>query len=59
MKHIKRDLSLKVWVLSPECTWGRSLNSIFSEYCDVAYQIKGNDACINMVANILSIDPLP
>ena len=35
---------------------GRSPNSTFSEYGHVAYQIKGNDACSNMVANILSVD---
>ena len=27
-------------------------NSTFSEYGHVAYQIKGNDACSNMVANV-------
>ena len=31
----------------------------FSEYCHVAYQIKGNDASNNMVANILLADPPP
>ena len=30
-------------------------NSTFLEY--VAYQIKGNHECTNMVANILSADP--
>ena len=28
----------------------------FSEYGQVAHQIKGNDACINMVAYILPTD---
>ena len=32
-------------------------NSTFSEYGNVAYQIKGNDTCSNMVANILPADP--
>ena len=29
----------------------------FSEHCHVAYQIKGNQVCSNMVANILPADP--
>ena len=32
-------------------SWGRGQNSTFSEYCYVAYQIKRNDACSDMVAN--------
>ena len=32
---------------------------LFSEYGHVAYQYKVNDACRNMLANILLIDPLP
>ena len=36
--------------------WGRGQNSFLSEYGNVAYQIKGNDACSNMVANILPLD---
>ena len=31
----------------------------FSEHCYVAYQIKGNQVCSNMVANILPADPSP
>ena len=31
--------------------------STFSEYGHVAYQIKENDACRDMVANILPVDP--
>ena len=34
-------------------------NSTFSEYSHVAYQIKGNDECSNMVANILPQPPPP
>ena len=30
---------------------------LFSEYGHVAYQIKGNDACSNMEANILPVEP--
>ena len=40
MKHIKQDFSLKAWVLT------------FSENGNVAYQIKADDACSNMEANI-------
>ena len=36
--------------------WGGDQNSTFSEYGHVAYRIKGNDACSNMVANILPVD---
>ena len=35
---------------------GRDQNLTFSEYGHVAYQIKGNDACSNMVANNLPVD---
>ena len=34
-------------------------NSKFSEYGYLAYQIKRNHKCSNMVANILPADPLP
>ena len=34
-------------------------NSTFSEHGHVAYQIKGNQVCSNMVANILIVDLLP
>ena len=37
----------------------RGTEAFFSDYGHVAYQIKGNDACINMVANILPVEPLP
>ena len=37
--------------------WGKGQNSTLSEYGHVAYQIKGNDACSNMEANILPADP--
>ena len=33
-------------------------NSTFSEHGHVAYQIKGNHKCSNMLANILPADPL-
>ena len=44
----------------PIPTWGvgqKGQNSFCSEYGHVAYQIKGNGACSNMVANILHADP--
>ena len=34
-------------------------NSLFSEHGHVAYQIKENKECSNMVANILHADRLP
>ena len=34
-------------------------NLTFSEHGHVAYQIKGNHMCSNMVANILPADPPP
>ena len=40
-------------------TWSIGQKSTFSEHGHVAYQIKGNHECSNMVANILHADPLP
>ena len=40
-------------------TLGMGQNSTFSEHGHVAYQIKDNHKCSNMVANILPPDPLP
>ena len=37
---------------------GRGQNYTFSEFGHVAYQIKGNDACNNLVVDILPADPL-
>ena len=34
-------------------------NSIFTEHVHVAYQIKENHECSNIVANILHANPLP
>ena len=34
-------------------------NSTFTDYDHVAYQIKWNHECRNMVANILHADPYP
>ena len=38
--------------------WGRGQKPTVSEYGHVAYQIKENDACSNMVANMSPADPL-
>ena len=58
MNHIKRDVSLKAWVRAPGVDLGGGgrpkLN--FSEYDHVAYQIKADNFCNNMVANILPTD---
>ena len=37
--------------------WVKKSNSILSEQGYVAYQIKGNDECIDTVANFLPADP--
>ena len=60
MKHIKWYYSLKAWVrpLGRLRVLSKGQNSRFSEYGHVAYQIKENDAYINMVANIKSIPVL-
>ena len=61
MKRIKWDFSSKAWVWPPggHRGWDSGQNSTLSEYGHVAYQIKGDDACSNMVANSLPIDPQP
>ena len=59
MKHIKRDFSLKAWVRASWVDLGggaEAKTKLFSEYGHVAYQIKADDACNNMVANILPTD---
>ena len=38
--------------------YGRGKNLTFTEYGHVAYQMKANDPCSNMVANILPTDTL-
>ena len=46
--------------LSPTLGMGSvGQNSTFSEHVHVAYQIKKNHKCSNLVANILPADPLP
>ena len=58
IKHIKRDSSSKAWVrpLGGLRGFGGGQSSTLPECGHVAYQIKGNDACINMEAIILPID---
>ena len=52
MKRIKQNFILKACLRE----WGGGQNSTFSEYGHVAYQIKGNNTCSNMAANILPVD---
>ena len=60
--NIKWDLCLLkvlVWSLDGlSRRWGRGQNETFSKYMygQIAYQIEGNDAYNNMVANILRAD---
>ena len=60
MKHIKRDFRSKACVLT---LWVNLVVGVkrskfnFSEHGHVAYQIKENRECSNIVANILPADP--
>ena len=56
MKHIKQDFSLKAWVKSPAVDLGVGPRSLIFFGGHVAYQIKADDACSNMVAQILPTD---
>ena len=58
MKHINQDFSLKAWVRAccVDLGDGTEVKFFFSEYGHVAYQIKADDFCSNMVANILLTD---
>ena len=56
MKHIKRGFSLKAGVRACWVDLGGGAEVTFSEYGHVAYQIKADDFCSNMVANILPTD---
>ena len=55
MKHIKQDFSLKSWVQSPGMDLGVGPRPKLN-FGHVAYQIKANNACSNMVANVLLTD---
>ena len=62
MKYTRPDFLSKVCVRPPGWTWcvgSKGQIATFSEHCHVAYQIKGNQVCSNMVANILPADPPP
>ena len=59
-----KDSSLKAWVHPLGGLRGRGGGGQMSKFnyfrkCYVAYQIKGNESCVNMIANILPIFPLP
>ena len=53
MLHIKLNGITNVANIFSADPGGWDQNSTFSEYGHVSYQIKGNNACSNMVANIL------
>ena len=59
--HMKQHGSNYLHADSHPLTIGvkKDRNSTFSEQCHVAYLIKGNYECSNMVANILPADPPP
>ena len=59
MKHIKGDFSLNAWTRSSRVNLGGGTKvkmNLSSEYGHVAYQIKAEEGCSNMVANILPTD---
>ena len=61
MLHIKLTGIRNAWYFADiPLPWGgvKRSNANVSEYGHVAYQLKGNDACSNMVANVLPADPL-
>ena len=56
MKHIKQDFSLKAWIQPLWVDlWGGAKPILYFllEYGHVAYPIETDDACSNMVENIL------
>ena len=55
-KRIKGDFSLNVWVRSPRVDLGGRTEAKNNRFGHVAYQIKADDACSKMVANILHTD---
>ena len=58
MKNIKLDFRLKAWVRSPGIDWGVGPRPIFFflEYGLVAYYVRANHTCSNMVAIFLPAD---
>ena len=56
MKNIKWDFKLKAWVRSPGIDLGVGPRLIFFEYGHVAYHVRANNTCSNMVANVLLTD---
>ena len=62
MKHIKCDFRSKASIGSPGWTYvvgSKAQNSTSSEYGHVAYQIKRNHTCSNIIGNILPAEPPP
>ena len=62
MKHIKCDFPMKACVSPSGWTLGvgsEGQNSTFSQLGHDAYQIKGNQQCSSLVANILLADSYP
>ena len=62
MKHIKCDFRSKASIGSAGWTLvvgSKAQNSTSSEYGHVAYQIKRNHTCSNIIGNILPADPPP
>ena len=62
MKHTKHDFLSKAFVSPHGWTEGvgsKGQNSTFSEHGHVAYQIKENNECSNMLANIMDADTSP
>ena len=60
LQLLTEKICQKHW-LDLEIIWHKwSLDGLWGwvegEYCHVAYQVKGNDARINMVANMLPVD---
>ena len=56
MKNIKWDFRLKAWVQSGLDLGVGPRPNIFFEYGHVAYHVRANNTCSNMVANFLTTD---
>ena len=62
MKHIKCGFRSKASIGSPgwiKVVGSKAQNSTSSEYGHVAYQIKRNHTCSNIIGNILPADTPP
>ena len=59
MKHIERDFSFKAWVQSSEMYLGGKVEAkikLFWNMVMLHIKLKPNNACSNMVENILPTD---